>query len=405
MKGKPIQFQFLLRAVLTELEALGYKNSTLANYRRIYARIENFMSDNSIEGYSLFVGKAFVAKHYPDDTKARRAVILMIRRLDDYLNNVPYRCHRGIKSVRVPADFKQLFDDYLVYCTDNGNKSGTIKRKKGFCLIFLQFLAEIGLKDISLITAETVAKGCLRYSNKDGYAALRQFLKYLFERRIIAKDLSAIVPYFKRRQTVPTVYSPEEIRKIEGAIDTATNTGKRNLSIILLVTRMGLRSGDIASLKLSEIDFSSGHIDLIQEKTGEPLSIFMPQDVSYALKSYIEIATNDLSDGYVFHSMKAPHGRITTSIIRHIVKECIISAGIDVNERKHGPHALRSSLASSLVSDGVSYGTVRKILGHTDPNAIKHYVKTDIERLRQCAISPPTPTGIFLDLICGRRRI
>lgn len=405
MKGKPIQFQFLSRAVLTELEALGYKNSTLTNYRRIYARIENFMSDNSIEEYSPFVGKAFVAKHYPDDTKASGSVILMIRRLDDYLNNVPYRCHRVIKAVRVPADFRQIFDDYLVYCTDNGNKSGTINRKKGFCLIFLQFLDEIGLKDISLITAETVANGCLRYSNKEGYATLRQFLKYLFEHGIIAKDLSAIVPYFKRRQTVPTVYSPEEIRKIEGAIDTSTDTGKRNLSIILLVTRMGLRSGDVVSLKLSEIDFSSGHIDLIQKKTGEPLSIFMPQDVSFALKSYIGIATNDLSDGYVFHSMKAPHGRITTSIIRHIVQECIISAGIDMNERKHGPHALRSSLASSLVSGGASYDTVRKILGHTAPNAIKHYVKTDIERLRQCAISPPTPTGIFLDLICGRRRI
>ncbi len=72
MKGKPIQFQFLARAVLTELEALGYKNSTLTNYRRIYARIENFMSDNSIEGYSPFVGKAFVAN-----------IILMIPKLVD----------------------------------------------------------------------------------------------------------------------------------------------------------------------------------------------------------------------------------------------------------------------------------------------------------------------------------
>lgn len=79
MKGKPIQFQFLSRAVLTELEAFGYKNSTLTSYCRIYARIENFMNDNSIEEYSPFVGKAFVAKHYPDDTKARRSVIFQVQ--------------------------------------------------------------------------------------------------------------------------------------------------------------------------------------------------------------------------------------------------------------------------------------------------------------------------------------
>ncbi|MBQ7522502.1 MAG: tyrosine-type recombinase/integrase [Clostridia bacterium] len=91
--------------------------------------------------------------------------------------------------------------------------------------------------------------------------------------------------------------------------------------------------------------------------------------------------------------------------VRHIVNNCIISVNIDVNGRKHGPHALRSSLASSLVSGGVPYDTVRKILGHSDPDAIKHYVKTDIERLRRCAIDPPEPAGIFFELLDGRRQV
>lgn len=162
-------------------------------------------------------------------------------------------------------------------------------------------------------------------------------------------------------------------------------------------------SGDIAALKLSSIDFSSRHIDLIQQKTGELLSVFMPEDVSSTLKTHIECAGSRSSDGYVFHSMKAPFGRLTTSVIRHIVRECIVSAGIEVKGRKHGPHALRSFLASNLVSGGTLYDTVRMILGHTDPDAVKHYVKTDIERLRKCTLDPPEPTGIFLDLLCGRR--
>lgn len=191
---------------------------------------------------------------------------------------------------------------------------------------------------------------------------------------------------------------------MEDAINLDTSTGKRNLAILLLVTRMGLRSGDIAELKLSSIDLISDHIALIQQKTGEPLSVFMPNDVFFALKSHIENAGSRLSDGYVFHSMKAPYGKLSTSIIRHIVKDCIDASGIDVKGRKHGPHALRSSLASNLVSGGTSYDTVRKILGHSDPDVIKHYVKTDIERLRKCAIDPPEPRGIFLDLLCGRRR-
>ena len=130
---------------------------------------------------------------------------------------------------------------------------------------------------------------------------LRQFLRYLFENGLITKDLSTIVPRYKRRQIVPSVFTPEEIKKIEDTINLDLPTGKRNLAILLLITRMGLRSGDVVNLKLVSIDFSSSHIDLIQQKTREPLSVFMPDDVSFALKSHIERADSRLSDGYVFH--------------------------------------------------------------------------------------------------------
>ena len=405
MNEKQKDFWTLSEAVIAELKGLEYMDSSLTNYRRLYARIDAFMGDCSIEEYSPDVGKAFIDEYYPCDTRRRRIVLMMIRRLDDYQSKVPYRCHRAMKSSDTPSAFTGVLDDYLEYCNSIGNKHRTIDTKKYFCLIFLQFLSDIGCKDISELTAEIVAKSCLIYTNKDGYAALRQFLRYLFEKCLITKDLSAIVPRYKRRQIVPSVFTPEEVKKIEDTINLDLPTGKRNLAILLLITRMGLRSGDIADLKLSSIDFSSSHIDLIQQKTGEPLSVYMPEDVSSALKAHIENAGARLSDRYVFHSMIAPYGILTTSIIRHIVKECIVSADIDLKGRKHGPHALRSSLASNLVSGGTSYDTVRKILGHTDPDAVKHYVKTDIECLRKCALVPPEPTGIFLDLLCGRGQV
>lgn len=403
MSKKQTNFWTLSEAVIVKLKNLEYMDSSLTNYRRLYARLGSFMEDHSIKEYSPAVGIAFIDEYYPCDTDRRRMVLLMIRRIDDHLNGIPYRCHRTMKSPDVPPVFAGLLDHYQEYCISIGNKLGTIDTKKRFCLIFLQFISNIGCNDISEITAEIVAKICRIYTNKDGYAALRQFLRYLFEKGLITKYLSAIVPHYKRRQIVPSVFTPEEIKKIEDVINLDTPMGNRNLAILLLITRMGLRSGDIAELKLSSIDLSSSHIDLIQQKTGEPLSVFIPEDVSSALKSHIESAGSRLSDGYVFHSMKAPYGMLTTSIIRHIVKECIVSAGIDVKGIKHGPHALRSSLASNLVSNGTSYDTVRKILGHTDPDTVKHYVKTDIERLRKCALDQPEPTGIFLDLLCGRR--
>ena len=195
---------------------------------------------------------------------------------------------------------------------------------------------------------------------------------------------------------------PEEIARVEAAIDTRTDTGKRNLAIIRLATRMGLRSGDIARLKLTEIDFSTGYINITQEKTGIPIALQMPSDVSDALEAHIENDEHSSTDGYVFHGMVAPYEHISTSIIRHAVNDSFAASKVETAGRKHGPHAFRSSLASSMVNDGASYEVVRRILGHSDPDVIKHYAKADIENLRMCSIDPPAPTGRFGDFLSGK---
>lgn len=215
-------------------------------------------------------------------------------------------------------------------------------------------------------------------------------------------DLSGIVPHYRRRKPLPTTYTPEEIARVEEAVDTSTDTGKRNLAIIQLATRMGLRSGDIAKLKLTEINFGNGTINITQEKTGLPISLQMPSGVSATLATHVKNDIRTTVDGYVFHCMVAPYGRVSTSIIRHAINDSFSAAKIDTAGKKHGPHAFRSSLASSMVNDGTPYEVVRRILGHSDPDVIKHYAKVDIENLRMCSIDPPVPTGRFGKYLSGK---
>ena len=136
-----------------------------------------------------------------------------------------------------------------------------------------------------------------------------------------------------------------------------------------------------------------------------PLTLQMPYEVVNAISMHLENDKYSLEDGYVFHSMKAPYGRITTSIIRHVINKCFVAANVNTAGKKHGPHAFRSSLASSMVNDNVSYEVVRRILGHSNPDVIKHYAKADIENLRMCSIDPPSPTGIFREYLSGREVI
>ncbi len=129
----------------------------------------------------------------------------------------------------------------------------------------------------------------------------------------------------------------------------------------------------------------------------------MPQEVYESLFNYKKEDKTLRNDDYVSHSLSAPYGRITTSIIRHAVTNSFVVAGIDITEKKYGPHTFRASLASSMVNEGTSYETVRKILGHSDPDMSKHYARTDIENLRMCAIDPPLPTGLFSDYLSGKK--
>ena len=103
----------------------------------------------------------------------------------------------------------------------------------------------------------------------------------------------------------------------------------------------------------------------------------------------------------VFINAYAPYNPVTTSTIRAALRKYISLAGIDYGNRKRGPHALRASLASSMVNNDISYETVRKVLGHSSKSAIKHYARIDIENLRKYSLTPPPPSGRFFDFLHG----
>jgi integrase len=84
-----------------------------------------------------------------------------------------------------------------------------------------------------------------------------------------------------------------------------------------------------------------------------------------------------------------------------MLTESFKAAGVDIANKKHGPHALRSSMASSMVNRDIPYDVVRKALGHADPQAIKHYAKADIENLRLQAVDVPAPAGVFAMILQG----
>ena len=231
---------------------------------------------------------------------------------------------------------------------------------------------------------------------------MRTFLRYCADSGQTDRDYSYVIPPYKRPQPIPSVYSEDEIRRMEAAIDRSIPVGKRDYAILLLASRLGLRLEDIRTMSFDELDFERDAVRLVQGKTLTELELPMVPELKTALLNYIQSGRPDV-DGAVFRVSYPPYSQMTKTGIDACFRRALRKAGIKRNNRGCGPRAFRSSLASSMVNDGIPYEAVRKTLSHIDPNAISHYAKLDIERLRFYALPIPKATGAFADFLAGRR--
>ncbi|MEC1759839.1 tyrosine-type recombinase/integrase [Schinkia azotoformans] len=402
-RNQPIEA--LTYGLLEQLELKFYGKDTLSNYRRILKNLALYMQKNEIPAYSAEIGKAFIKDYiinHEISVHFQKTINTVIGRLNDYCEGKKYSPQRKKSSVKLPENYVVLLENYLSFCEKNRNRPGTIKEKRKFCGDFLVFLMSLGCKSIRNIDSTQICKACLLFDNKDAWAVIRMFLNYLYKESIVEYDYSTIVPHYTRPFVIPATYSEDEILRFENAIDQSSKIGIRYYAMLLLATRLGMRSGDIAGLTFDEIDLEGNSIHIVQEKTLQPLELPLLPEIKDAIMNYIENARPTVNDECrIFLRQNAPYQGITTSAIRFATTKYFRKAGIDISDKKHGLHTFRSSLASSMVNDQVPYDVVRKVLGHTDPDAIKHYAKVDIERLREYTIAVPTPSGVFKAFLNG----
>jgi len=301
----------------------------------------------------------------------------------------------------LPHGLETLLGDYQEHCRKNGLRESSIAQYGKECRWFLHNLAGCGCEETTHITASRVVNACLALTSNSYLASTRTFLRYCASSGQTDRDYSYVIPPYKRPQPIPSVYSEDEIRRMEAAIDRSISLGKRDYAIVLLATRVGLRLEDIRTMGFDELDFENDAIYLVQEKTLAQLELPMVPELKTALLDYIHNGRPEVG-GCVFRVSHPPHDQLTKSGIIACFRRALRDAGIERGIRGIGPRAFRSSLASSMVNDGVPYEAVRKTLGHIDPNAISHYARLDIERLRFYALPVPEAAGAFADFLEGR---
>ena len=386
------------------LQGEKYAKSTIQLYQEHVKRIKKFMFANSITDYSSSVAEQYYKKEVESrdyNYTTKRFFRTVIRRLNDICSGTGFVYSVPRKDLSVPEQYHSIKTDYLEHCRKIGNRPLTVKTKERLLHLFLTYLDENNCKSFADLDGLKIIQFSVNLRNKEFYPELRDFLKYLFAQEYIEKDFSTLVPKFNRGVRIPETYDISEIIEIENAVDKTSSPGKRDYAILLLASRLGIRAGDIASLKLGSLDFENHRISFIQNKTGNASELYMIPEIKTALMDYLLTERPVSTSDHVFLKSCAPYSEISYSVVSFVVKKHMIRSGIDISGKKHGPHSLRASLASSMVNEGISYDTVRKVLGHDSPNAIRHYARLDIQMLRNCALACPAPSRMLSQFLKG----
>ena len=223
-------------------------------------------------------------------------------------------------------------------------------------------------------------------------SALRSFLHYARYRGAIGLDLAAAVPCVASwsMSSIPRGIAPDQVHQLLSQIDRSTAVGRRDYAILLLLARLGLRSGEVAFLELEDIDWKGGCLS-VHGKSGRRTQLPLPKDVGDAIVAYLRDGRPRCTSRRVFLRARAPvRGFLTQCAVGSIVRHALLRAGIDAPTT--GAHQFRHALATQMLRQGASLAQIGEVLGHKSPETTKIYTKVDLEALRTLAL--PWPGGV-----------
>jgi site-specific recombinase XerD len=300
-------------------------------------------------------------------------------------------------KVSPPSPAQQLLDVFEHYLSD---ELGFVKTTvAGYITTAGQFLRTTfgeELANVAKLDARAVVTFVQIYAHDHGRVsahyvtrALRSFFRFLRHRGYVTTDLASAVPRvaFWSLAGLPKHLPADGVDRVLARCNDTTAIGRRNHAIVLILTRLGLRSCEVADLRLDDLDWQHGLVRVRSSKGGRWTSMPLPKEVGQALASYLEKARPRCACREVFLRHQAPVGGLTPMAIRHVASAAICRAGI--TGVCLGSHTFRHTLATDLLRRGASLDEIGEVLRHKDASTTAIYAKVDLTTLRSLAMCWP----------------
>jgi len=378
-----------LRKVLADK---GYSLRSASELMRLVARLSCWL-----EGRGLTAGEV-TAEVVEEFFVARRAdgcgkwlTARSLAPLLECLRIAPADVVGGVPIEGLLAQYRE----YLR--SERGLAASTVGQYLRCASVFLSWPPVAAEPGPSALAAEQITLFVMSWSRQHNASqarmmvnALRSLLRFLHVSGVLTESLVDAVPSVPgwRKVRVPLGVKNDQVTAVLAGCDRDSALGRRDYAIILLISRLGLRAGEVAAMQIADVDWRGGGLTV--RGKGNRLDVMpLPVDVGQAMADYVQYARPlTPASGFVFVRAVAPFGGMRTNTITAVVHRACRRAGIAA----FGPHRLRHAVACALLADGASLEEIGQLLRHADQTTTAVYAKADLVRLSELAMPCPQPT-------------
>jgi len=249
-------------------------------------------------------------------------------------------------------------------------------------------LKRFGPRHVETFIAKVAQRVC-RESLQHTVAHLRSFLRFLVARGEVAPGLDTVIdtPRVYRGERLPRSLPWKTVQSFLAAIDRSTPVGRRDYAMFLLITTYGLRTSEVAALRLDEIEWRAGQLRIPRPKVKTSLLLPLTKEVGSAIAAYLRRGRPDLPCREVFLRVRAPAGPLAPTAVTEAFQTWTRRARLSIPYQ--GPHCLRHSLAVHLLRQGTSIKAIGDLLGHRSTESTCVYLRLHVDDLRDAALDVP----------------
>ena len=400
----------LINAVFDHMRSIHRCEGSITRYRRKWEHLKCFMRQNHLKYYDVEVEQTYLTSalgnfDYNKLNRKEKDLVNIIEVLHEFQNTGRIWIGPRKNQPKVfTGSFGQIILDFLEYRKNVLKLSVKTIQSYIFYLYPLYCHASSLGKYITDITTSDILyyiekmDPVLSAKKHVALGLFRLFFRHLYDQQILQVDYSRIIPRdnYKDQPKLPSSFTDEEIDALLKAVDRGSPMGKRDYAIILIATKLGLRASDICELKFEHIIWERNIITFNQYKTGKATELPLLPEIGNAIINYLKHGRPISEDSHCFLHLQPPYERIHTHDIGNLVRRNMTLAGINIANRKHGPHSLRHSFASTLLKENVPLPVISEALGHGKLESSMYYLRIDLNSLRKCALDvPPVPLSFY----------